>query len=88
MPLDAISEFRVTTTNYGAEQGRSSGGQISLVTKTGSNAFHGTGYGMLRNTATSTNEYFLAVDAARRRASQTGRRNWTSRSTGRPRADP
>jgi len=61
MPLDAIAEFRVTTSNYGAEQGRSSGSQISLVTKTGSNVFHGAAYGMLRNTATSSNEYFLKL---------------------------
>ena len=61
MPLDAIAEFRVTTVNYGAEMGRSSGGQISLVSKTGSNAFHGSGYGLIRNTATSTNEYFLEL---------------------------
>ena len=61
MPLDAISEFRVTTVNYGAEMGRSSGGQISLVSKTGSNLFHGSGYGLIRNTATSTNEYFVEL---------------------------
>ena len=51
----------MTTTNYGAEMGRSSGGQISLVSKTGSNLFHGSGYGLIRNTATSTNEYFLEL---------------------------
>ena len=61
MPLDAIAEFRVTTSNFGAEQGRSSGGQISLVTQGGSNAFHGAAYGMIRNTATSSNEYFLKL---------------------------
>ncbi len=61
VPLDAIAEFRVTTSSYGAEQGRSSGGQISLVTKSGTNVFHGAGYGVIRNTATSSNEYFLKL---------------------------
>ena len=61
LPLDAIAEFRVTTTNYGAEIGRSSGGQISLITKSGTNALHGVGYGLTRQTATSTNEYFLEL---------------------------
>lgn len=61
MPLDAIQEFRVTTTNYSADQGRSSGGQVSLITKTGTNKIHGAGYWTVRNTATSSNEYFLKL---------------------------
>ena len=61
MPLDSINDIRMTTVNYGAEMGRSSGGQVSLTSKTGSNAFHGSGYGLTRQTATSTNEYFLEL---------------------------
>jgi hypothetical protein len=56
--LDALQEFRVTTSNYGADTGRSSSAQVSLVTKSGTNTEHGSGYGVVRNTATSTNEYF------------------------------
>ncbi len=56
--LDSVQEFRVTTTNYGADQGRSSGAQVSLVTKSGSNALHGSGYWYHRNTAWSSNEFF------------------------------
>ncbi len=56
--LDSTQEFRVTTTNYGAEQGRSSSAQVSLITKSGSNAFHGSAYWYHRNTAFSSNEYF------------------------------
>ena len=41
---DSLQEFRVTTSNANADQGRSSGAQISLVTKGGSNDFHGSGY--------------------------------------------
>ena len=61
MPLDAVGEFRVTTSGFGADQGRSSGARISLVTKTGTNAFRGAAYGVVRNTATSSNEYFLKL---------------------------
>src|SRR5215475_4019436 len=39
--LDAVQEFRVTTTNPNSDQGRSSGAQVSLITKSGSNQFHG-----------------------------------------------
>lgn len=56
--LDSVQEFRVTTTNYGADQGRSSGAQVSLVTKSGSNTPHGSAYWYHRNTAFSTNEFF------------------------------
>src|SRR5215471_5141254 len=39
---DSVQEFRVTTTNYGADQGDGSGAQVALVTKSGNNNFHGT----------------------------------------------
>jgi hypothetical protein len=58
MTQDSIQEFKVTTTGFGAEQGRSSGAQVSLVTRAGTNEIHGAGYWAHRNTATSTNEYF------------------------------
>jgi hypothetical protein len=57
--LDSVQEFRVTTTNYGADAGRSSGAQVSLVTKSGTNHFHGSVYEYLRNTFTSANDYFV-----------------------------
>ena len=41
---DSVEEFRVTTTNANADAGRSSGAQVSLVTKSGTNAFHGSAY--------------------------------------------
>jgi hypothetical protein len=62
--LDSVQEFRVTTTNYGADQGRSSSAQVSLVTKSGTNEVHGTAYWYHRNTATSSNEYFLKLAQA------------------------
>src|SRR5467141_2486265 len=59
--LDSVQEFRVTTTNYTADQGRSSGAQVSLVTKSGSNDFHGSLYEYHRNTITSANDYFVKI---------------------------
>jgi hypothetical protein len=61
MTQDALQEFKVSTTNYGAEMGRSSGPQVSLVTKSGTNNYNGSGYWFLRRTATSSNEYFLKL---------------------------
>jgi hypothetical protein len=56
---DSVQEFRVTTTNYGADQGQGSGAQVALVTKSGTNAFHGSAYEYLRNTITSANDYLV-----------------------------
>jgi hypothetical protein len=56
---DSVQEFRVTTTNYGADQGQGSGAQVALVTKGGSNSFHGSAYENLRNTITSANDYLV-----------------------------
>jgi Carboxypeptidase regulatory-like domain len=55
---DAVQEFRVTTSNPNASQGRSSGAQISLVTKSGGNSLHGSLYEFHRNTVTSANDWF------------------------------
>ncbi|HVG31028.1 MAG TPA: TonB-dependent receptor [Pyrinomonadaceae bacterium] len=55
---DSVQEFRVTTTNPNAEQGRSSGAQVSLVTKSGTNEWHGSLYEFHRNTVTSANTFF------------------------------
>lgn len=56
--LDSVEEFRTTTTNGGADQGRTSGAQVSLVTKSGTNDFHGSLYEYTRNTLTSANSFF------------------------------
>jgi len=57
--LDSIQEFRVTTSNYDADQGGSSGAQVAMVTKSGTNQFHGSAYEYNRNTATTANDYFV-----------------------------
>ncbi len=61
MTLDSLQEFRVSTSNYGAEAGRSSGPQVSLITRSGTNAFHGSGNWVQRDTRFSSNSYFLKL---------------------------
>src|SRR5579863_1033698 len=56
--LDSLQEFRVTTSNYDASSGRSSGAQVNLVTKSGTNAFHGSLYEYHRPSFTVANDYF------------------------------
>src|SRR5262245_33797208 len=48
MTSDALQEFKLSTSNYGAEMGRSSGPQVSLVTRSGGNSFTGSAYEFLR----------------------------------------
>ena len=55
---ESLQEFRVTTTNPNADQGRSSGAQVSLVTRSGSNDWHGSLFHTHRNTITSANDFF------------------------------
>jgi hypothetical protein len=58
--LDSISEFRIITNNFDAEYGNYSGGQINVVTKSGGNQFHGSGFEFLRNTSLDAKNYFAA----------------------------
>jgi len=55
--LDSVQEFRILTSNYQAEYGRSSGAQISVVTKSGSSEFHGSGYLFHRNDSLNANNW-------------------------------
>src|SRR6202166_2237902 len=55
---DAVAEFSVLTTNYSTEYGRTSGGVISAITKSGTNKFHGTAYEFLRNSALDAANFF------------------------------
>ncbi len=56
--LDSIAEFRIITSNFDAEYGEFSGGQISVITKSGNNGFHGNAFDFLRNTDLDARNYF------------------------------
>jgi outer membrane receptor protein involved in Fe transport len=58
--VDLIQEFRVSTNNFSAEFGRNSASVVSVVTKSGANQFHGTGYEFLRNDALNGKTIFAA----------------------------
>jgi hypothetical protein len=55
---DTIAEFRILESNYSAEYGRNGGGVISVVTKSGTNAVHGSAFEFLRNDAFNANTFF------------------------------
>ncbi len=56
--VDAIQEFSVLTSNYSAEYGRTSGGVINAITKSGTNNYHGSAYEFLRNGALDAANFF------------------------------
>jgi len=56
--VDAIQEFSVLTSNYSAEYGKTSGGVVNAVTRSGTNAFHGSAYEFLRNSALDARNFF------------------------------
>ena len=56
--LDSIAQFRIITNNFDAEYGNYSGGQINVVTKSGTNQYHGTAFDFLRNTDLDARNYY------------------------------
>ena len=57
VPLDAVQEFRVTTSSFAAEYGRASGGVVNVATKSGTNNFHGSAYEFNRVSDLASNTY-------------------------------
>src|SRR3984893_4218772 len=56
--VDAIQEFSVLTSNYSAEYGKTSGGVVNAITRSGTNAFHGSAYEFLRNSKLDAANFF------------------------------
>jgi len=56
--VDAIQEFSVLTSNYSAEYGKTSGGVVNAITRSGTNQFHGSVYEFLRNSALDARNFF------------------------------
>src|ERR1041384_5932428 len=61
---DNVQEFKVTTNNATAEEGRNSGASISIATRSGTSDFHGTGFYFLRNEALNSNEFYANAQHA------------------------
>ncbi len=57
--VDAIEEFKIQRNNYGAEFGQAGGAQVNLVTRSGTNEFHGSGYYYARRDSWNSPDYFL-----------------------------
>ncbi len=56
MPLEAIQEFQISTQRFSAENGRSQGAAINMITKSGTNDYHGSVFGYFRDSALDTDE--------------------------------
>ena len=70
--LETVAEFRVDSSNYPAEFGTGTGGQISVVTKSGGNAFHGGLFEYLRNNALDARNFFDGANKSPLRLNQFG----------------
>src|ERR1700758_281301 len=64
--LDALQEFRIQTSTFAPEFGRTPGAQVSVVTKSGTNAFHGTAFEYLRNDVLDANDWFADNNGLRK----------------------
>jgi hypothetical protein len=56
--VDAMREFRIQTSSFALEFGRTPGGQVSIITRSGTNAFHGTLFEYFRNNGLDANDWF------------------------------
>jgi len=64
--VDAMQEFRIQTSTFAPEFGRTPGGQVSIVTRSGANQFHGTAFDYLRNDIFDANDWFADRDGLRK----------------------
>lgn len=64
--IDSLEEFIVQTSLYDASQGRNAGGVVAVVTKSGTNRFHGDAYEFVRNTGLDANNFFLNREGVQR----------------------
>ena len=60
---DTIQEFKIQTSNYDAGYGRNPGANVNVITKSGTNGFHGSGFEFFRNSALNANDFFFNATA-------------------------
>ncbi len=65
---DAVEEFKILTNNYDAQYGRTSGGIVNQITRSGTNDYHGTLFEFLRNDDLNARDYFLPADVGPKQA--------------------
>src|ERR1700675_219042 len=82
--VDAVSEFSVLTTNYSTEYGRTSGGVISAISRSGTNQFHGSAFEYFRNSALDARNFFDVAAAPGLPAKPAFKRNQFGVSAGGP----
>jgi outer membrane receptor protein involved in Fe transport len=68
LPLEAVQEFQISTQRFSAENGRSQGGAINMITKSGSNNYHGSVFGYFRNSVLDTDEQVAQGDGTAKSA--------------------
>jgi outer membrane receptor protein involved in Fe transport len=71
LPLEAVQEFQISTQRFSAENGRSEGAAINMITKTGTNSYHGSVFGYFRDTSLNTDEKDPGVDPITGKATTT-----------------
>ncbi len=74
--LDNIAEFKILTSNYQAEYGRSAGGSVQIVTKSGTKEFHGTGYWFHRHEGFNANSFLNNAEGRRANGIENRPRNF------------
>jgi hypothetical protein len=70
---DSIQEFKIQTSTYDAGYGRNAGANVNVVTKSGTNQFHGTGFEFFRNTVLNANDFFRKISPPVNGAPNNGR---------------
>jgi hypothetical protein len=79
---DAIQEFKIQTSQYDAGYGRSAGANVNVVTKSGTNQFHGTAFEFFRNTVLNANDFFRKISPPVNGAPNDGRQALNSNQFG------
>jgi Carboxypeptidase regulatory-like domain len=77
-PPDAVQEIRIQTQNFSAEYGQTSGAQVTIVTRGGTNAFHGAAWVYNRNSALTSKSYFQIVNNTRKTKQNQNQAGWSA----------